>query len=964
MKTNMMSTGAIRLPRSTDIPPTQFRSFSRLFYSICASAAVAGLFGCGGTPATVSTQAFKVNYVLAPVEGGTCSAVNSLGTQFKGTTVAGVASFEGNICTSSTGLVKVSCSGGTYKDEATGTTKTAVPLNTFISCSSTSRTVSATPLTELAVRAAGARPTEATFATSAAKTAAHFGLKGVDINAITPVISTSAKLPDSTAGKYGAVLTVFSQMEKDGKLGSSASAVMDALAGAVDAKGDIKKGSIATQNAFKSSLQTALANPLLKDSVPADMVKEVFDEASDEDDPLASIDYVNTDFSLDRDEVSQTIRPNTASIINLVGENLHLKLKVTLGGKACLLRDLAPLDGGESAEQDNDQEEIFADCPAVVAGVAKLVIKDGEEIVGEFDMLAQIPVAKRAVMPRLLAAVTGAGAGGETVSGSVTALAPKVDSTTGGHSYATADLRTFFVKGVVVELLDANAGNAVLAEDLTDQNGSYSFTNVLAGSRVIVRVKAHLKSPAGAAYSWDIPVRDNTSASSPKAIYTLDSTTTLVAGGQNTVNLVAGIGFNPDGSVDTSKTRQSGPFSILELIYIAADNLRIADGTVKMPSVNVYWSVDNVGTSGDKAKGQIGTSHFSDSGALPGVFILGKADVDTDEFDQGVIGHELGHYLQSVLSYSDNPGGSHSTKEFKDASLAYGEGYGTAIGGMLSPLCGAVGSSGALGASGCRYYIDTAGVKQGAGGVTDLDQYTRDGVRKGFYSEESVGIVMYQMGKRHGFTPLWKAIVAMRSSHESATIFSFLAQYVKANPNLDIQSILDAENIKTKHALGVSTAIADSAISSVASKGAATTGADDLEVLYINLTMTTPTYADAAVVASADSSPFCFNRNLNGASNSNGLGMRKRFTFTATFTGNLGLKFVNDLDKLMSSNDYALEGRDSLGNKVSFYMDDAFTNFISVTQGRSYTVSIGAPKPEDIFNGSRCGHKLALWRLS
>ena len=93
--------------------------------------------------------------------------------------------------------------------------------------------------------------------------------------------------------------------------------------------------------------------------------------------------------------------------------------------------------------------------------------------------------------------------------------------------------------------------------------------------------------------------------------------------------------------------------------------IEATDPNVVFPDVNFYWSPKNVGTDGNKEQGQIGTSHYADSGTLPGVFILGKADVDTDEFDQGVIGHEFGHWLQSVLSSSDNPGGSHAVERIQ-----------------------------------------------------------------------------------------------------------------------------------------------------------------------------------------------------------------------------------------------------------------------------------------------------------
>jgi hypothetical protein len=56
------------------------------------------------------------------------------------------------------------------------------------------------------------------------------------------------------------------------------------------------------------------------------------------------------------------------------------------------------------------------------------------------------------------------------------------------------------------------------------------------------------------------------------------------------------------------------------------------------------------------------------------MFLLGKEDVDTDEFDTHVVVHEWGHYFESAVSRSDSPGGNHALGDLLDARLAFGEG--------------------------------------------------------------------------------------------------------------------------------------------------------------------------------------------------------------------------------------------------------------------------------------------------
>ncbi|KAI1692194.1 hypothetical protein DdX_21391 [Ditylenchus destructor] len=78
------------------------------------------------------------------------------------------------------------------------------------------------------------------------------------------------------------------------------------------------------------------------------------------------------------------------------------------------------------------------------------------------------------------------------------------------------------------------------------------------------------------------------------------------------------------------------------------------------PSLKVFWSVNNTNASGSIALGQIGTTFFVGRSSGAEIYVLGKEDVDTDEFDAPVIAHEWGHYYQASFSRDDSTGGAHS----------------------------------------------------------------------------------------------------------------------------------------------------------------------------------------------------------------------------------------------------------------------------------------------------------------
>ncbi len=81
------------------------------------------------------------------------------------------------------------------------------------------------------------------------------------------------------------------------------------------------------------------------------------------------------------------------------------------------------------------------------------------------------------------------------------------------------------------------------------------------------------------------------------------------------------------------------------------------------------------------------------------IFLLGVTS-DSDAFDDSVILHEFGHYVEFVLAASDNPAGPHGPNDCLDCRLAWSEGYSTFLQNMVRDW---------LGLARPDIYVDTTG---------------------------------------------------------------------------------------------------------------------------------------------------------------------------------------------------------------------------------------------------------------
>jgi hypothetical protein len=329
----------------------------------------------------------------------------------------------------------------------------------------------------------------------------------------------------------------------------------------------------------------------------------------------------------------------------------------------------------------------------------------------------------------------------------------------GGLNYGAASFKP--IRGATVQLLDVNG--AVLASGATDGLGHYSIALPVA-QQITVRVRAELAaSPAADGPGFNFSVRDNTQGN---ALYVLDSAPFVATGGVAR-DLQAASGW---GGSSYTAVRSAGPFSILDVVYAGTQKVLSVVPNLVLPTLQLYWSANNRPASGDPTQGFIGTSFFtSNAGAgQPGLFLLGAADVDTDEYDTHVVEHEFGHYLQYALSRDDSPGGPHSSGDKLDARLAFSEGWGNAWSGM---------------ALGGPLYSDSDGPRQASGFVLDVSR-APVGSDQGAYSETTLQYLLWTASQDPaiGFTPIYNAFVALKPLPAFTTAYAMSRMIKTVSP--------------------------------------------------------------------------------------------------------------------------------------------------------------------------------------
>lgn len=337
-------------------------------------------------------------------------------------------------------------------------------------------------------------------------------------------------------------------------------------------------------------------------------------------------------------------------------------------------------------------------------------------------------------------------------------------------------------RGVTVQAINTD-NNTVVASTSTDASGNYDLS-VPNNTMIKMRVLAQL-SKTDALPKWNFSVKDNTNGN---AIYALEGSASCTGTSNETRNLTATSGWT--GSSYT-ETRSAAPFSILDTVYEGIQLIKSVKSDINFPSLSLYWSINNTDTFGNTAQGQIGTTYFDGSNAI---YILGDQDVDTDEYDPSVIAHEWGHYIEANFSRSDSIGGYHSSGDYLDMRVAFGEGFGNAFSSMVRND---------------PQYIDSSGPQQASGFGFNVESETSP--NPGWYSETSVEKILYDLYDTNnspndtdpdylsmGFQPIWDVLINQERTDPAFTsIFKFIDILKIRNPSeaTNIDTLVNAQNI-------------------------------------------------------------------------------------------------------------------------------------------------------------------------
>jgi hypothetical protein len=383
------------------------------------------------------------------------------------------------------------------------------------------------------------------------------------------------------------------------------------------------------------------------------------------------------------------------------------------------------------------------------------------------------------------------------VSGSVTFDSVPHNSATFGLDFESTTVAP--ARGVVVQAIDSNG--ATVDQAITDDEGNYSLT-VDENSQIFVRARAEMMAPSGTA-SWEIAITDNTSGN---ALYALDTELFSIGTDDIARDLHAASGWDL-AQVDYVDERAAAPFAILDSVYQAVQAFVDVDPTVQFPPLEIRWSENNVpsgdGSPEDLANGLITTSFYSPSQQV--IYILGGADQDTDEFDNHVIVHEWGHYFEDIMSRADSLGGAHSIIDRLDMRLAFSEGFGNALSGII------------LGDS---RYIDSFGTRQLFGFQIDVER--NDNRARGWFNEASVQSILYDIFDgitvvpvgdpeasddiEAGLAPIYDVLRSDEyvNSPLLTSIHLFLAEYLAAFPedSVAISRLTQEQDITVNDAIG------------------------------------------------------------------------------------------------------------------------------------------------------------------
>ncbi len=224
-------------------------------------------------------------------------------------------------------------------------------------------------------------------------------------------------------------------------------------------------------------------------------------------------------------------------------------------------------------------------------------------------------------------------------------------------------------RGVTVNAVDATS-SAVLATTTTNATGDYSLS-VAANTSIKIQVVAQMVKTGTPSWNFTASDLGSSTTATPPYTYTEPTAFNSNAGASHDVLIPSGLSTSPVGTA--TGTRASAPFAVLDTFYQAFQFVLTVAPNTNFPPLIADWAESNTPDEGT----------FFTSAAPQHIVLTADLTADTDEFDQHVIAHEFGHYIEHNFSRADNIGGSHGLGDKLDPRVAFGEGFGYAFGAMV-----------------------------------------------------------------------------------------------------------------------------------------------------------------------------------------------------------------------------------------------------------------------------------------
>lgn len=336
------------------------------------------------------------------------------------------------------------------------------------------------------------------------------------------------------------------------------------------------------------------------------------------------------------------------------------------------------------------------------------------------------------------------------------------------------------------EVIVTNSAGEIIQCSNTNATGGISFQIDKAAGTYTITVNSRAYNSALKASVLSDPTSN--------AVYSISSSFSLT--GAEASPYASGVTLHAYARVAQSPSLVGAAFHILYDLYLANDYIRTQTSTPSFVAdkVTAYWKQGfNPGTYVGVSSGL----SFYMQGQHE-LYILGGTNgntktADTDHFDDSVIIHEYGHFLEDVYGKSASPGGSHNGNFIIDPRLAWSEGWANFLqGAVVTPGDATRG----------HYYIDTFGYSADssetgesgalairfdlsqAGGTASTDAVSVAG--EGTFRELSISRTLYKVITTTSipFSSIWTVFTdAVNGMRAPANVFSNIGFF---NMNLNL----------------------------------------------------------------------------------------------------------------------------------------------------------------------------------